>query len=139
MLVVAGVLAGGGAYVVGDGGEPPEGTAHVWVDTDGGTCDRVSSPAAYASASACASLDDAYVEADPGDTVGVADGDYSSQAIDLDAAKAGTTDVITFVGDDMPRIGAGAESDGLTLNGPHHITFDGIEVDGDLADLLRWC
>jgi len=44
-------------------------TANLWVDTNGGSCARAASPAAYGDAQACASFDAAYAAAQLGDTV----------------------------------------------------------------------
>jgi hypothetical protein len=77
VLVVAGVLIGGGSYVIGDGGA----TANLWVDTTGGTCTRSASPAAYSDAAACATFDAAYDAASGGDSVMVKAGSYDPQGI----------------------------------------------------------
>jgi hypothetical protein len=53
VLVVAGVLIGGGSYVIGDGGA----TANIWVDSNGGTCVDNASLTAYVDADACGTLD----------------------------------------------------------------------------------
>jgi hypothetical protein len=66
VLVVAGVLIGGGAYVVGDGGA----TANLWVGA-AGTCTDEATPIAYDAAKACDTLDAANDTCDNGDTVRV--------------------------------------------------------------------
>src|SRR3954470_7018922 len=43
--------------------------AHLWVDTNGGSCTRTSSPAVYNDATACASMQAAQTAASAGDTV----------------------------------------------------------------------
>ncbi|HET9721516.1 MAG TPA: choice-of-anchor Q domain-containing protein, partial [Candidatus Saccharimonadales bacterium] len=64
----------------------------VWVSTTGddSTCIRGDST------KPCASLNQAYLVAQPGDTIQVACGDYPAQTINYDSTKAGSTDYITF-------------------------------------------
>jgi hypothetical protein len=60
---------------------PAAGTAHVWVDTNGGSCARSASTAGYADGQACGSLDAAYRVVRPGDTVLIRGGTYGEQTI----------------------------------------------------------
>ncbi len=68
----------------GGGGPPPVGTANLWVDTNGGTCVRQSTPASYVDAAACDSLPRAYNAAQAGDTILVRCGTYPEQTFNLD-------------------------------------------------------
>jgi hypothetical protein len=62
------------------------GNAHIWVDTDGGTCVDNASAVAYATATACASLTAAVAAADAGDSVKIRAGSYSFQTLAVKAA-----------------------------------------------------
>ena len=59
---------------------PPPGTAHLWVDTNGGSCARRATPAAYSDGQAC-SWNGAYQAAQTGDFVGVRGGNYGDVKI----------------------------------------------------------
>lgn len=89
-LGIAIALAGGGLIyqrVTGGGGPAPAGTANLWIDTNGGTCTRSSSPIAYVDAAACSSMSAAYLAASAGDTVRAQAGTYGAQAIDYNATR----------------------------------------------------
>lgn len=58
---------------------PPPGSANFFVDTNGGTCTRNSTPAAYVDTTACASFNAAYQAASKGDLVLVQAGTYGNQ------------------------------------------------------------
>jgi hypothetical protein len=66
---------------------PRAGTAHVWVDTSGGSCSRRATAAPYSDARSCPSLAAAYAAARPGDTVLVAGGSYGPQTLRAGAKK----------------------------------------------------
>jgi len=67
-------------------------TANLWVDTDGGTCTRNSSPASYNSATACSSIEAALaVAATSGDVIVAKTGSYGDQTPATD--KTGTTHI----------------------------------------------
>jgi chitodextrinase len=76
-------------------GNPPpaNGTAQLWVDANGGSCTRSSSPAAYADAQACGSLNDAYLKAAAGDLILIKAGSYGSQEI-ANRSDIGTAQVV---------------------------------------------
>lgn len=57
------------------------GTANVWVDTNGGSCTRQTSAAAYVDAAACGSLQAAQAAASGGDKVIVKCGTYGGQTL----------------------------------------------------------
>lgn len=117
------VLAGGVTSVVlttgGGGGGVPESTAHLWVDTDGGTCTRQSTPGAYNDAAAC-TLANSYTTAQSGDTVGVLSGEYG------DWELTGQNKTVTFRGED------GATVSGLGVY-DNNITVNNIDVDNEYA------
>jgi hypothetical protein len=101
--LLTGTLAAGTALAattltlnVGDpgGGEAPAGTAHLWVDTTGGSCLRSASPDGYVDGEACSSLDAAQDASSGGDTVRIVDGTYGAQ--DITGSKAST---VTYIGE----------------------------------------
>jgi hypothetical protein len=110
-----------------DGFVAPAGTAHLWVDLDGGSCERSATPAEYADAAACSSFQAAYDAAIGGDTVRVRAGSYGPQS-----AGGTKTPSITFVGDAgtqvvsaRPEVGL----QGLSLGG--NVTISGVNAGGD--------
>lgn len=82
-LGMAITMAGGG-LIYYQTQQPAEGTANLWVDTNGGTCTRNSSPAAYSDAAACSSLAAAHTAASAGDLVLVKGGTYGAQTLTAD-------------------------------------------------------
>jgi hypothetical protein len=90
VLAVAGVLIGGGTYVVGDGGGGSALEANLWIDTNGGTCTRSASIVEYVDAAACSSLSTAYAAATYGDVVGMREGSYGNQTLLEAVAKTNT-------------------------------------------------
>jgi hypothetical protein len=123
VLVVAGVLIGGGSYVVG-GGESV--TANIFVDGSGSCVDNAS-PATYSSADACESLAAACAVADGGETVMVKAGTYGTQNLVRSSCDPPTTvtflpysgDTVTFNG----NLNLGAT--GTATLGPRKLTFTG--------------
>lgn len=137
-LAVAVALAGGGLVyqqvIAGDGGgPPPAGTANLWMDTDGGSCTRSATPAAYVSATACASMGAAYQVAQSGDTVGMADGYYGCESLSNQsktitfAAAAGATPWIACTSTLSGQIEADYS---LVLNNISNLTLDGVYIAG---------
>lgn len=139
VLVAAAVGISGAAIwktTTGSGGEVPPGPANLWVDTDGGSCTRSRSPAAYSDAAACASMNAAYQAASLGDTVTItcpgSTCTYSTQTIVEDAGKSGTS-VSTHVLFNIAagktvtirgiNLGTGDTTGGT--DGPDHITING--------------
>ncbi len=59
---------------------PASGTAHLWVDTNGGSCARQATPGAYADAQAC-TWNGAYQAAQTGDLIVVRGGSYGDVTI----------------------------------------------------------
>lgn len=78
-LAMAVALAGGGLVyqqvTQNNGGSAT--TANLWLDTNGGTCTRSSSPTTYVDAAACGSIDAARDAAQCSDTVNIVAGDYT--------------------------------------------------------------
>jgi hypothetical protein len=156
VLVVAGVLIGGGAYVVGDGGA----TANIWVDANGGTCTD-GALRAYVDAEACSSLDAANDTCDNGDTVLVKAGSYTSQSLSgsnsrtsICAVGEATGETVSFTTIAFGTNGGGITTDHLslsnmTVNGEVQVWQDGNNIDflemsmeglyiGEAADDVRW-
>jgi hypothetical protein len=59
---------------------PPDGTANLWVDVNGGSCARLATPGAYVDVRAC-SWNQAYQAAQTGDFVAIRGGDYGNVRI----------------------------------------------------------
>lgn len=130
--IAAGVI--GGAVVVSGTDTPPavvvpSGTAHLWVDSDGGTCTRQSSPASYVDAAACASFSAAASAASAGDTVRVKAGSYGAQSV----TKTGLTrdsnfdNNIQFIADG----GAGSVTvASLSVGSSSQNTYGAVSFDG---------
>jgi hypothetical protein len=79
-LIAAIELAGGPA---GGDGMADVTSAALWIDADGGTCTRASSPAGYNDTSACDTIAEAWAACQAGDTIGIRGGDYSGSDFDL--------------------------------------------------------
>lgn len=69
------------------------GTANLWIDSDGGTCTRQSSPGAYSNAGACSSCQAAFNAGSGGDVVILKNGTYSA---DCDISGSPKASVISF-------------------------------------------
>jgi hypothetical protein len=133
VVVVAGVLAAGGAYVVGDGDAV---TRNLWVVTSapGDVCTRASSPVSYDDAAAaddlCTSLNAAYAAAaNSSDTICVKAGSYGDQSVTLDAGKALPATVIDGCegGVSLRTLDIGNDSGGTQ---PCCVTFKDMAVTG---------
>ncbi len=94
--------------------------ANLWVDTNGGTCTRQSSAAAYSDGAACASFDAAYEAASCGDTVGIKGGTYSGQTINA-SEKDCSSSYVTFT----PRENEVFQSPGFSVEAGDWIKFLG--------------
>jgi len=101
VVVVAGVLAGGGAYVINEvgGGDPGEAQAFVNEIVTGDTCTRSNTPVTFAEAEAanhlCGSLQAAWDVAAAGDLVIVQGGSYSPSEMSI-SSTATRNPVVTF-------------------------------------------
>ena len=112
------------------GGSGPVTSAQLWVDTDGGSCSRQASPAAYNSATACGTFDAAYAAARAGDVVGIKAGTYPGNQGAGSDTKGG---VVTMIGEDGARIVdgnrlGGDNTEGLALAG--NVTLRNVDVGG---------
>ena len=104
-----------------------ETVANLWVDTNGGTCRRVSEQAPYVDGRACPSLGAAYAAARGGDTIYVRAGVYGDQAI---AARSLGTNAVTLAKDPS---GGAVTLDSLS-NKASYVTFDGFTITRGIAD-----
>ena len=103
---------------------PTGNMAHVWVDTNGGTCTRQSTAGAYVDAQACGSFAAATMAASSGDTIRVKTGTYASQS------AGDNSKLLTFIGEDGAIVDSGStHSNGLTFRGK--VTLDNIDHAGD--------
>lgn len=114
MLGTAAIVVGG--VVVVSPWTPGTSTANLWVDSNGGTCTRQTSPATYSDAAACSSLNAAYAAASGGDTVRVRTGSYGAQTISATAK----TSYVTFRADGGP----------VTLTGALDVQTNFVKIDG---------
>lgn len=122
LLAAAAVVAAGTAVYQAAASGPGGGavqTAHLWVDTNGGTCSRNAIPQEYDDAGACGSLDAANDVCQNGETVLVKGGTYGAQTV------SGGNDRTS------PCLIAIAEGETATLDGG--LNFSGalqVSVDG---------
>lgn len=136
-------LSGGGG-----GGPAPSGTANLWVDTNGGTCTRQASPAAYLDSAACSSIQTsvAACNGSTGDTIRMVAGSYGSQSVTSQKTSPGCTvigeqsagtNAVTLTGAlalqgawvtvrNMDTRGLGASDAGTGL--PHDVTYENINT-----------
>lgn len=69
-MIGAAILIGGYSVIQGGGQDPGgSGVGNLWIDDDGGTCTRNSTPSAYSDAAACSGLNAAQSAASAGDLV----------------------------------------------------------------------
>ena len=68
----------------------------MWVDTNGGSCVRKATPAAYIDAQACSSLNAAYAAAQIGDLALIKPGSYGNQTINATSKAGGSCDGYTI-------------------------------------------
>ena len=110
---------------------PPVGnTAHLWVDTNGGSCTRSASAGAYSDAAACGSLNAAYQAAANGDTILVRGGSYGGQIItEKTAAATPGIRIASTVGETVTYAKVEIKGSFLQLTGP--FVTNGLEVDGN--------
>jgi hypothetical protein len=131
VLIVAGVLAGGGAYIVNEGGTL-EANAFINTDVTGDTCTRSATPVTFEEAEAandlCGTFDVAHAAAENGDLILIRDGDYEDQVMNGPAKAAGAQ--ITF----RAQNDGAVTVDSLDLTDVTQITFEDFTVtDPDFA------
>jgi hypothetical protein len=111
------------------GGQPPparNGTANLWVDTNGGACTRLAAPAPYADSAACGTFDSAYQAASPGDTIVIRGGSYGSQRIrDRSNLSLGSKAIVFH-----PAAGQDVTVTGSVQIYAHDLVFDGGDTVG---------
>ena len=109
-------------------------TAHLWVDTNGGTCTRSSSPATYTDASACSSFANAVSAATTGDTIRIKAGTYGLQGTVGASGK-----VLALIGEDGTTVDSGTTNPAYTmLSICHTTTLDNVDAAGDYP-LVQMC
>lgn len=118
-------------------------TANLWVDSNGGTCTRNSTAAAYVDAAACASISAAWSAASSGDIIVIKAGTYGAQSVsgnktsDTKIYGEATTTIGTFsVGvnylwleDVTINPGDTAHDSGWQVSGDH-VTFKNVKAWG---------
>jgi chitodextrinase len=109
---------------------PPAGNAaHLWVDTNGGSCTRSASAGAYSDAAACAGLNAAYQAAANGDTILVRGGSYGGQIItEKTAAAAPGIRIASTTGETVTYARVEIKGSFIQLTGP--FVTNGLELDG---------
>jgi hypothetical protein len=129
-IALASVTAGG-VVIAQQGGDGV--TRNLWVDSNGGTCTRASSPAAYADAAACSSISAAFAAAgNSSDTICVKPGSYSAQTIPTDSGKAMPATVIDGCEDGVSLVSLTiGQSNGGTQ--PCCVTVKDLAVDGSAS------
>lgn len=101
---------------------PPDPTAtiaHIWIDANGGSCTRSSTPVAYADGSACGSLDAANDIAQNGDMVLARGGTYGAQTVTGGGNRTAQAYIVVVSGEIMTLTGA------LNFSGARYISLDG--------------
>jgi hypothetical protein len=110
------------AIALGCGEEAaPAGGPTLWIDRDGGSCDRRVAPATYDDAAACGSLGAAYAAARSGDEVRVRAGAYGVQEISADNERLERPVVV------RPADGEEVTFASLTTDGDH-VTIRDIAI-----------
>ena len=99
-------------------------SANLWIDTNGGSCVRQATAAAYVDAQACSSFAAAYSAAQSGDSVRVRAGTYPAQffAGGANSSQGAGSKTLVFTGESgnvVRQIHSGSDS----------LTFDGINID----------
>jgi hypothetical protein len=103
-------------------------SANVWVGASG-SCKRSATPAAYNTATACATLDAAYHAAAMNDTVDVKCGTYGSQAFSYDSSKTGGT--VTFQPESAGCVTINGSPVGISLkSNVGYLTIKGFVLNG---------
>jgi hypothetical protein len=95
----------------------PRGTANVWIDANGGSCQRSGPARFYRDAESCRDLQSAYHAARSGDTIGIRTGTYPGQTL------AAGTKAVTF-----RAAGPGRPSFGHFVSAAANITVRGILI-----------
>lgn len=120
-MLFAVIFAGVGTYVIMSSFAATGTTANLWIDADGGTCTYSATPAAYNSASACASMQAAVAASSSSTTtmVRMVAGTYSSTQT-ITSSKTQTTKV-TIIGEQS--------------NGANAVTVSGLTPKGNWIEI----
>ncbi|HEX5395376.1 MAG TPA: choice-of-anchor Q domain-containing protein [Candidatus Saccharimonadales bacterium] len=92
--------------------------ANLWVDTNGGSCSRQSAAGSYSDSTACASIDAAWDNCQPGDVIVIKAGTYGAQTISGNKSSPGC-DVI----------GENTVTTGILATNGAYLTLENITVD----------
>lgn len=128
---------------------PPPGSnvANLWLDPNGGSCERIATPGSYADSTACGTFAAAFQAAQNGDTILIKGGSYGKQQVNDRAGAAAPG--VTFAPASGESVTLGSLSicgaDYMTLRGPMRLksisnyacysslatndTIDGVNVD----------
>ena len=98
------------------------GGANLWVDANGGTCQRAAALVGYADAGACGSLTAAHAAAAPGDTVRLKGGSYGDVTLTADKGSP----AVTVKSADGETVTLGTVT---VAAGAGWITLDGLRMD----------
>lgn len=98
-------------------------TANLWVDTNGGTCTRSATPAAYNDAAACGSFDAANDACQNGDTVFIKTGSYASQSFSGSNSRTSQCSISATSGETVT-------TSGLNFGGSSWIALSDVTVTG---------
>jgi hypothetical protein len=92
------LFAGLGTYIIVKSFAATPATANFWIDGNGGSCTRQSTPASYTDSTACPDFNTAYHAAQPGDLVLVKSNGsvYPTQKLYYDASKTNNSTDVTF-------------------------------------------
>ena len=115
------------------------GTANLWIDPNGGSCTRSSTPVAYNPATSCATMDGAYHGAQDGDLVLVKNGSYGQQKFTT-RGTTGWTQGVTFRSENP--LGATFQSaSGVTIytGSADWLTFDNLTLNSACAQSEAAC
>jgi hypothetical protein len=135
VLVVAGVLIGGGAYVVGDGGE----TGNLFLSAGAGSCTRSATLVDWDDSAApdarCGTLQTAYEASTTGDLILVKDdgGSFAGETLTR-ASESQSGPMRTFreaAGETWTITGSltmGTDNGQETGNPPSYVTYDGMTI-----------
>jgi hypothetical protein len=101
---------------------PSPSGGNLWVDGNGGSCQRAASPSVYSDAAACGGLAAAHAAAQPGDIVRIKGGGYGDQTFTLDKGSP----AITF----RPADGESPTFNMVRFNtGSGWVTLQGLRMD----------
>ena len=92
-------------------------TANLWIDSNGGTCTRSASPAAYVGAAACSSFTAAYNAALGGDTIYVKSATYGDQVVPTRSLGVSYVTISSTPGETVNTGAISVQSNYVIING----------------------